>query len=183
MSTPTPPASPTPTPILTPTPTVHNPRSVVSGPPLAVSPRKGPVDLASATYPTPGDGDVNFWIPFSWPFSPGATSYVLLVGTAPGAGDVFDSGEILSTSVTVPQLSAGSYFARIGTNTAGTWSFRDFTFGSTGIPIATLVSPVSGSVLASAATTFTWQSIPGATSYRLLLGTSFGRRTFDSVSR
>jgi hypothetical protein len=146
----------------------------VGGPPLAVSPRRERGDLTPTTYPAPGDGDVNFWIPFSWPFSPGATSYSLRVGTAAGAGDVFDSGEILSTSVSVPQLPAGSYFARIGTNTAGTWSFRDFTFGSTGIPIATLVSPKSGSVLASGSTTFAWQAISGATAYRLLLGTSFG---------
>lgn len=123
-------------------------------------------------YPAPGNDDVDFSKAFSWEV-PNALSYGLHVGTARGRSDVFDSGETPYRSVNVPRLAAGSYFGRIWANLAGVWKYQDFTFGSNGIPIATLQAPASGSVIPGGRTTFLWTPVPSATGYRLVVGTKY----------
>ncbi|MGA8764664.1 MAG: hypothetical protein WB562_17475, partial [Candidatus Sulfotelmatobacter sp.] len=60
----------------------------------------------SATLRSPADAaanlDVSIPVPFWWTEIGGALSYQLLVGTTQGAGDIFDSGEITGTTVSVP---------------------------------------------------------------------------------
>lgn len=151
--------------------TATGPRRVVPGSvfsPVAVT------GTASMVYPAPGDPDVNFWQAFAWTEVEGAVSYQLQVGTAAGLADVYDSGETPRTSLTLPLLPAGTYQARIATNVAGRWTHRDFTFGSSGYPAATLGSPSSGSTVASGDVELSWDPVPNADAYRLIVGTAYG---------
>jgi len=52
----------------------------------------------------------------------------LTLGTAPGAADLHDSGEIQVTRRFVPQLPIGTLFGRVQTKIAGQWYSTDFTF-------------------------------------------------------
>lgn len=129
---------------------------------------------ASMVHPAQGDSDVNFWQPFAWTSVVGAQGYRLLVGSSPGLGDVSDSGETTWTSLWIPLLPAGNYYGRIATKIAGRWASNDFVFGSSGYPAATIGLPAYGSVLDTGGTLFSWESVPNATAYRVVIGTVYG---------
>lgn len=160
--------------------TVQNPTGLpkaINGPPFApVSRLAMPVivSAASMVFPAPGDPDVNFERPFSWTEVAGARAYQLLIGTAPGLGDVFDSGEMPRTWASVPALAAGSFHGRVATSVAGQRVFQDFVFGSTGSPAATLLSPANGSVLRALQAVLSWEAVPNAAAYRVVVGTTQG---------
>lgn len=132
------------------------------------------LNRAALVYPTAGDGDVDFSRPFMWTQAVGATSYRLTVGTLTGTADVFDTGGVLKTAVRVPPLPPGSYFGRLSTGTSGLWVSRDFTFGSTGSPIAIMVSPANGASNVDARQPFQWTAVPNAATYHLVVGTTSG---------
>jgi hypothetical protein len=79
--------------------------------------------------PMQGAKDVNPAQPFRWTSVSGALAYYLYVGTAPGAKDVVDTGEIQATSYTAPSLPVGqTLYARIHTKLASGWQYSDVTF-------------------------------------------------------
>jgi len=136
------------------------------------------------TYPTSGQLSVTAASqPIAWSTVDGAYAYQLQIGTSPGASDVFDSGVIDSTSISVPSLPrSGVLYARVRAIPNG-WSAElgtDFaraeyaTFrADSNVSGATFTYPANGG-LANAGTPISWTSDPVAQGYRLTLGTTPG---------
>jgi hypothetical protein len=111
---------------------------------------------------------------FSWTSIPGATTYYLYVGTAPGLKNLVDTGEIPSTSYDVPWLPSGqTVYARIWTLYGGRWSYADTSFTLRN-SLATFTSPTHGATV-NAPVAFTWTSVPAAQAYYLYVGTAPGK--------
>ncbi len=135
------------------------------------------------SYPSSGQLSVDSSHPFQWASVPNAVAYQLQVGTSLEAHDIFDSGIISGTSVTVPNLpSSGVVYARVRAILKG-WS-TDLISGyprashvafrmDAGVEGATFVAPAAGR-LADADTAVTWTADPLAQFYQLLIGTSKG---------
>ena len=114
---------------------------------------------------------------FTWTAIPNSIWYQLYIGTTPGGNDVYNSWGVTVTSLTL-QLNLNpnqTYYARLFTDTAANgWTHTDSTF-ITGIGIAHLITPQNGSqVLGYPAVQFSWNSVQGATTYVLWVGTSPG---------
>jgi hypothetical protein len=151
---------------------------------------------SGAEFVFPRDGDINIALPqlFRWTSVPDALAYYLYVGTTAGARDLVDTGEITATSYMPPALPTDRpLFARIWTKFASRWVFSDVVFqGSCTVctlgspssgPPAVLVVPGSGQeIKGDAGQRFKWHSVPGATGYRLLIGSAAGASdVFDSA--
>jgi hypothetical protein len=112
--------------------------------------------------------------PFTWPSDPSATSYRLTVGTSAGASDVTDSGQVGTTSYTVPGVPAGrTLYARLTTYHGLASTTSDSTF-SAKVRTAQLTSPTAGAVHVDPATGFNWDPVGGADGYWLWVGTTPG---------
>ena len=141
---------------------------------------------AGADFIFPRDGDINIALPqlFRWTAAPGALAYYLYIGSATGGRDLLDTGEIAGTSFMPPSLPTDRpLFARIWTKYPGRWVFADAVFqGSCTVctlgspssgPPAVLIVPSNGQeIKGDAGQRFKWHSVPGATGYRLQIGTS-----------
>jgi hypothetical protein len=131
----------------------------------------------TATLSSPSNGSTNVWSPvlFSWSPVANATAYYLYVGSTPGAKDVVDTGEIVTTSVTAA-LPSGTYYARLHTLAGGVWSHaQDVSFTVSPSPTAaTITSPLDGATQVATLAQFTWTAVQGAAGYRLLIGSSLG---------
>jgi hypothetical protein len=83
------------------------------------------------TSPTPGSTLTGASVKFTWTTVPGATGYILSLGTT-GAGsyNLYYSGSITATSVTVSKLptNGSTIYARLTTNFNGTWVHTDYTY-------------------------------------------------------
>jgi len=137
---------------------------------------------AVLTSPTPGVSTVlgTSGVAFQWVGNTGTTAYQLYLGTTGvGSSNLFSSGTITASSVTVSSLpSTGvTVYARLLSEINGTWLSNDYVYTETGMPPAQLTSPTPGAVL-GASQTFTWTTVTGVTEYQLWLGTA-GVGTFD----
>jgi hypothetical protein len=111
-------------------------------------------------------------VTFSWTAVPSATVYYLYVGTALGAKDVINSGEIKVTQLN-RTLLPGTYYARIYTEIAQLWYVSsDISFSVSGG--SALVFPANGANDIDPYINFTWQSYQSATAYSLSVGTTPG---------
>ncbi len=109
---------------------------------------------------------------FTWAPVPGATDYILYLGsTGVGSGNLLDD-HTTSTSVTAGELPINGepLYLRLWTNFNGTWRYNDYSF--TADEPAALTAPAAGAVLAATGQTFTWAAVPGATGYTLFLGST-----------
>jgi len=127
---------------------------------------------------TPADSDqhVTPTLRFQWAKLFGAEKYYLYVGTTPGAKDISDSGEVVSTSWPSAVMTGGkTYYVRMHTKIGGTWRSRDYSFGVD--EVAKLVSPTDD-VAASVepAIRFQWNASVRAETYYLYVGTSPGAK-------
>ena len=113
---------------------------------------------------------------FSWPASSGATAYMLTLGTTgTGSSNLFNSGSITATSVTVDSIPANgvTLYARLSSSIGGVWEHTDSTYFEAGTAKpASMISPAPGSQLAGASVTFSWRTGTGATAYMLYVGTT-----------
>ena len=130
---------------------------------------------ARLTAPTPGTVLVGPKITFSWTHESGATGYQFRVGTTVGANNLYGSGIITATSVTLSNLPATSQTinVRLCTDYGAVQVYVDYTF-TTAANQAELSSPVSGTILVGPTVTFAWIAAPGATGYQFRLGTAVG---------
>ena len=138
---------------------------------------------AQFVYPQSAQLGIDSSQAFQWSSVSGSAGYQLQIGTSLGASDVFDSGVILGTSVSVPHLPAsGTLYARVraipvGWGTALGTDFSRGTYVTFSIDAnvagAAFLSPQSGATV-DADTPITWQHEPLALGYRLKLGTSSG---------
>jgi hypothetical protein len=124
--------------------------------------------------PTPGGMLGTSNVVFTWSKGMGITNYQLLLGAnGIGSASLYNSGPIAVTSTTVPSLPAYgvTVYARLLSETGGTWQYKDYTYTEAGTP-AVLASPSPGSTLGTSNVTFTWSKGMGITNYQLFLGTN-----------
>jgi hypothetical protein len=112
----------------------------------------------------------------AWTTILGADSYLLNVGSAPGAKDLLDSGEVLRNDYQTPALPAGQQvYARIWTKYAGQWRNRETSVTLAG---AALTSPFADATGAATVNQqgelFQWTTISNAEAYYLYVGTQPG---------
>jgi kumamolisin len=96
--------------------------------------------------PTPGSALSSSAVTFSW--TPGeATVYQLLVGSSPGAGDIFNSGRITGQSASVPNIPTDGriVFVRLLSFVSGGAPPQDYAYiAVTFMPAAPVISPNGG---------------------------------------
>ncbi|MGA9671195.1 MAG: Ig-like domain repeat protein [Terracidiphilus sp.] len=127
---------------------------------------------AALISPAPG-GTLGSIATFTWTAGTGVTQYALWLGTAPGTYNIYNSGHITGTSVTVTNLPTNgqTIYAQLYSYMDGGWPWATYTY-TEGIPTpAAIASPAPGSVLGSSAS-FSWSAGVSATQYSLTLGTT-----------
>jgi hypothetical protein len=111
----------------------------------------------------------------TWNTVQDAQAYFLYVGTQIGLGNVHMSGEVSTTTYTIPNLQANKkYYLRLWTKKTGAWKFSDSTF-STGTGLARLITPTDGSTGVPLFSKLQWNPIEDALGYFLFLGTGPGK--------
>jgi hypothetical protein len=120
-ATPTPTAPPTPTPPTTPTPT-----PVPSPTPSPTPPAIGPGRIIS---PAPRTTLPSSLATFTWSRG-SATNYVLLVGTAAGRSDIYNSGNLRVTALNVNNLptDGSTVYVRLRSRMRRKWQYIDYTY-------------------------------------------------------
>jgi hypothetical protein len=117
-------------------------------------------------------------IAFNWTSISGATEYQLDIGSSVGAKDAYSTRGTTSTSASAMLQPNATYYARIWTDTAGTWSHVDSIF-ATGNALAHLSYPQNGATGVSQFLPFTWNQSPEATGYTLIVSpTGYGVNDF-----
>jgi hypothetical protein len=132
--------------------------------------------IPAFTSPTDGATSVDVTQPFQWTPPLNASLHRLLVGSAPGSGDLFDSGEIAATSALAPGLpTAGVLYARVMSKVNAAWHHTDIAFTpAASAALATLLVPEDGEIDFDTARPFEWEAAPLADAYRLRIGTTAG---------
>jgi hypothetical protein len=115
-------------------------------------------------------------VTFSWSAGTGdTTGYSLWLGTTAGTDNVYHSGEVTTTSVTVSSLPTNgeAIYATLYTYMNGVTVSNAYTF--TAAAQAVLTTPAPGSVLGGSSVAFTWTAGTGdTTGYSLWLGSTAG---------
>jgi sugar lactone lactonase YvrE len=124
--------------------------------------------------PAPGSTLASSNVTFTWTAGVGATNYTLLLGTAIGSGNLYNSGQTTATSAAVTglQTKGATIHARLLAQIAGVWYHTDYIYTEATSTAATMISPTPGNTLGASGVTFTWTSGNLVTSYALLLGTN-----------
>jgi hypothetical protein len=140
--------------------------------------------IAALTSPAPGSVLPGSSVTFSWTAGSGVTAYALHLGTGPLMKDLFDSGVISATSITVTGLptNGATIYATVYSEINGVWLPNGYTYTAATLPaMAALSSPAPGSVLPGSSETFSWTAGTGVTAYALHLGTGpLMKDLFDS---
>ncbi len=129
---------------------------------------------ATAYLTSPANGatgvDPTLPVTFTWTSVPQFIWYTLWVGTTPGTHDVYDSYGVTTTTLTVNAnwQSNFKYYVRLFTDVGGNWTYTDSTF-TTGTGIARLQTPANGATNVSQFQQFTWNQIPDALMYALIV--------------
>lgn len=155
---------------------VNSDRDPTNSSSLTFGPATG---FTSFVYPLPGQISVDSTRTFEWVPVANATYYQLQLGSTREGSDIFDSGAIPGTSVTVSNLpTSGVVYARVRLIPQG-WStkapagrFPRATYATFNIDAnvtgAAITAPAAGATL-DADTPMQWQADPLATGYRLTL--------------
>lgn len=155
----------------------------------AAAPVCAQTTTAQLIFPADGAQNVDARLPFRWNAVVAAQAYRLQIGSQPptpdpetgGAtsvltADVFDNGSIGATSVTVTPVPPNqTLYARLWTLISGnaTWTYVDSTFQALPRPAA-FTYPLDGDQVVDTRQPFTWNSVTGAQSYYLKIGTTPG---------
>ena len=109
-------------------------------------------------------------ITFTWASIPGAQSYVLDLGTTPGAQNAYASGNVQSTSLQVQLQASTTYYATLWTNSsAGSYS-SSLSF-NTGTSIGSFTAPLNGATNVDPFAPITWTGPSDTLSYELYVST------------
>jgi len=132
----------------------------------------------TATIQTPANGATNadLTIPIQWAAVPNADAYYLYVGRTLGGKDLVNTGEIQRTSQTASDLPLNTLlYARLWTKVAGVWRSTDSTFAAA-YGAALIANPTNASTNADLTLPISWNTLSGAQSYYLYVGTSAGAK-------
>ncbi len=146
---------------------------------------QGSAGWESLIYPLNGATNVDPYKAFTWQGGNNTNGSTLVVGTSPGASNVFNSGTIQDTETIPAALSGGTlqvaglqpntaYYARL-TGPAGSNTPTDVSF-TTGVGRAHLIYPAdyAQQINTTSPATFTCNSVQGALQYVLWLGSTPG---------
>jgi hypothetical protein len=124
-------------------------------------------------YPSDQTTGIDPYALFSWSPDDEAVSYALCVGTSAGAMDVWRSGEVVGTSVSVPNLQPNTpYYLRLQVKFAGdAYALMDSTFTS-GTGVAHITSPADGATEVDPLSPLAWNNVLDAEMYTISLSTS-----------
>lgn len=140
----------------------------------ASSQSPGQPAAATITYPANGAIGVDQSLPIQWTTVQNAQAYYLYVGTAIGAKDLVNTGEIRATSYSMTNLPPGVAYARIWVKAAGTWHYTDTTFTVT--PLSYITYPSNGSIVTDLSQPLRWTTVAGAQAYYLYIGSTPGAK-------
>jgi hypothetical protein len=132
----------------------------------------------TTTITQPADGEANgdSTQPIRWTAVSAAQAYHLWIGTTAGAGNLLDTGDVLSTSYAATGLPLGQrVYARIGVEVGGIWRYADSSFTLSPLT-ATLTYPVNGAANVDSWAPAAWTAVPSAQAYYLYLGTTKGAK-------
>ena len=130
---------------------------------------------APATMLSPGQGGTlgASGVTFKWTAGTLVTNYELWLGTSgPGSSNLYSSGLISATSVTVLSLPAkgAKVYARLFSEGSGGIQYVDYTYTESTETSAVLTSPIPGTTLGTSNAVFTWTGGVDVTKYDLLVG-------------
>ena len=134
---------------------------------------------ALITFPVGGSTLVGASTTFTWSGGGGLIHYKLQIGSTVGASDLYngDEGANLSKTITTLPVDGSTIYVQLGsTNDGTTWNYAQYTYTTATIaPVrAQITSPVAGSALAAASTTFNWNTGTGVSQYKLNIGSTVG---------
>ena len=135
----------------------------------------GPPTPAAILSPAPSGNLTGTSVTFSWSSGALVAAYSLTLGTTgANSSNLYSSGSITSTSVTVAGLPANgaTIYATLSSQIAGAWQSVSYTYTEATPVSAAMISPSPGSVLSGSSATFTWSAGVGSTAYTLYLGTT-----------
>jgi len=128
---------------------------------------------------TDGEVGVSVFTNILWNYASRATDYDIIIGTAPGLGDIADTnvttlsfdppGELPASTLIYVQIIPAN-----GNGIATNCSEISFTTGALAtLPGCTnLIAPTNGEINVPLTPLIEWQEVPGATGYRVTIGTS-----------
>jgi hypothetical protein len=130
--------------------------------------------IARLLSPIDGATNVDPFSKLSWSTVSDSQTYYVYVGSALGLKDIYDSGEVPVTTLTVPALKPDTkYFLRLYTEKQSQWFSTDTVF-TTGTGVANMVYPTDKATNVDPALPFRWSSDPRALAYQISIGTSIG---------
>src|SRR5439155_289824 len=133
----------------------------------------------SFVYPLNGAVSVDRTQPIQWTGVANAEAYYLYVGTAVGAKDLIDTGEIPGTThLVMKSLPVGrALYARVYTKVRGVWrASGDISFTVGGAITASFVCPLNGAVGVDPTRPIQWTSVANAEADYLYVGTAVGAK-------
>jgi len=117
---------------------------------VAQAPSSSPAPGLSFTAPVNQAAAVDPFSSASWIAVGSVTSYTLHIGMTPGAWDVYDSGQIMSTSISLAGIGYGkSYYARLWANQNNVWSYTDISFQTEPLSAVTNLSQMQSNFYAN----------------------------------
>jgi hypothetical protein len=125
--------------------------------------------------PTPGAALPGSSVTFSWTPGVEATLYALVLGsTGPNSANLYNSGPVSTTSVTVTGLPANgeTIYAQLWAFVNNSWVVTNYTYTAATTAPAVMTSPLPGSTLPGSVATFSWSPATGANLYVLTLGST-----------
>lgn len=133
-------------------------------------------NTATITSPKPYPKLQTPYLPLAvqWTEIHNATGYRVLVGSAPGASDLFDSGIVTATTAWVQAGPATTYYITLFTYVGDEVNESDSTFQTQNISIAQLLSPADGSTVSAGTIAFQWNPAADASAYSFYVGTTQG---------
>jgi hypothetical protein len=135
-----------------------------------------PVVRARITYPADGAVAADVSRPIQWTMVPDVLSYYLYVGTASGAKDLVNTGEIQQTSYLAAVPPNQTVYARMWTKVGTVWRYIDSTFSAAPAVRATFTYPSDGAVNMDPVNPIQWTSVANVQAYYLYVGTTLGAK-------
>ena len=115
-------------------------------------------------------------VTLSWSAALQATQYNLWIGSAPDTYDLYagTEGNYLSRTVTLP-TDGRTIYVKLWSMVNGAWQSNQYAYTAAGLAAmakASLVSPVSGTVLSGSQVAFNWNAGAGVSQYAIWIGST-----------
>jgi len=145
-----------------------------------------PATIAAITSPASGSTLTGAKTTFTWTAASNATGYYVWVGTSPGTYNLANLSQFsggTSLTVTLPTNGAAIYVRLWSVIDGKASQYSDYTYTEYNLVRAAITSPVNGSTLTGARTTFTWTAASNATGYYVWVGSSPGTYNLANLSQ